>query len=246
MFFYKIMNENDRHQLQLIVYNEMPALPESERPDQRILRDGPAACSTLELLQIIIGGHDAERVARELLSHCQDERGIAIRPIGELTAYVNGLGHKKALQLKASIEFGRRMLTGTLRKQPLIKTPADAAHLLIPEMSLLEQEEVRVMMLNSRNHVLGVTTVYRGSINSASMRVAELFREAIRQNALNVIIAHNHPSGDCSASQDDLITTKEMIKAGKLLECQVLDHLIIGHGSFLSIKEHHAVFDERV
>jgi DNA repair protein RadC len=126
----------------------------------------------------MIGGRDAERIARQLLNEYQDIKTIATRSIIELTKRIRGLSLRRASQLKASIELGRRLPLLATETKPQIRTPADAAQLLIPRLSLLEQEEVHVVLLDTRNRVLGITAVYRGSLNAASMRVSELFREA--------------------------------------------------------------------
>ena len=105
------------------------------------------------------------------------------------------------------------------------------------DMGTLEQEEVHTMLLDTRNRVLSSSMLYRGSLNAASMRLGEIFKEAVRANAAAVIVAHNHPSGDPSPSTDDVRVTRELVKAGKLLEIDVLDHIIIAHNRFTSLKE---------
>lgn len=224
-------------QLPLVVYDPPAALPDTEQPSARLLRDGPAACSTLELLQVILGGPQAERAARELLAHCRDLRSIALRSPHELATSIHGLGEKKAALVKASLELGKRMMTHMPEVRPQIKTPADAARLLMPEIGHLEQEEVWVMMLDSRNRMIGMSRVYRGCLSAANMRVNELFREAIRNNAASIVVAHNHPSQENSPSSDDVFTTKEIVKAGKLLDIECVDHLVCCAMSFCSLKE---------
>jgi DNA repair protein RadC len=220
-----------------VIYNEPEALPPAERPQARILRDGPAVCSTLELLQVVIGGADAERAARSLLDRCQDLRGIARHSVNELAGMTHGLGQGKAAQLKAGLELGRRLFAVTDSPRPQIKTPADAAQLLIPLLSLLDQEEVHTMQLDTRNRVMSITLLYRGSLNSASMRVGEVFKEAIRVNAAALVIAHNHPSGDPSPSAEDIHVTKTLVSAGKLLDIEFLDHIVVGGPRYVSMKE---------
>jgi DNA repair protein RadC len=114
--------------------------------------------------------------------------------------------------------------------------------LLLGEMSVLEQEELRVVLLDTRNRVMSVETVYVGSLNAAIVRPAEVFREAVRRNACAVIVAHNHPSGDPTPSPEDIATTRAIIAAGQLLEIETLDHLIIGQG-WISLKERGLAFD---
>ena len=105
------------------------------------------------------------------------------------------------------------------------------------EMSLLQQEHLRVVLLDTKNHVLGTPTVYIGNLSMTMVRVSEVFREAIRQNAPAIIVVHNHPSGDPSPSPDDVAVTKRIVNAGKGLDIEVLDHLIIGQQRYVSMKE---------
>ena len=230
-------NQNHTGQLPLVAYEKPIELPDHEQPHARILRDGPTACSTMELLQVLIGGSDAERAARELLSRYQDLRSISLRTPYELAISIRGLGEKKAALLKASLELGKRMMTHMPETRPQIKTPADAARLLMPEIGHLEQEEVWVLLLDARNRMISMSRIYRGSLSSASMRVNELSREAIRNNAASIVVAHNHPSQDHSPSSDDVFTTKEIVKAGKLLDIECVDHLVCCAMSFCSLKE---------
>jgi DNA repair protein RadC len=122
-------------------------------------------------------------------------------------------------------------------ERPSITSPADAANLVMSEMSLLPQEELRIVLLDTRNRVQGIHTVYKGSLNTTMIRVAELFREAIRVNCNAIIVLHNHPSGDVSPSPEDVAITKDIVSAGKLLSIEALDHLIIGANRFTSLRE---------
>src|SRR5690606_25376200 len=108
---------------------------------------------------------------------------------------------------------------------------------------LLQQEELRLLALDTKHHVLATTTLYRGSVNSAPARVAEVFREAVRRNAVAIAPAHNHPSGDRSPSRDDIALTEAIVEAGALLQVDVLDHLVIGHGRWISMREQRLGFD---
>ena len=227
-------------QMPLVIYNDPAELPAHEQPRARLLSEGAPACSAAELLQVLIGGPSAERAARQLLEQCHDLHGIATRSAFELADLVHGLGHAKAAQLKASFEIGRRLFSQVRDARHQIRTPADAAHLLIPRLSLLEQEEVHVLLLDTRNRLICPTSlrIYRGNLSSASMRTCEVFREAIRHNAASIILAHSHPSGDPSPSADDCACTKELVKAGRLLDITLADHIVIGHGSsYVSMRE---------
>lgn len=197
----KLNKPSIEEQLSLVVYANPPELPVQERPHARILREGPSACSTVELLQVLIGGPDAETAARQLLEQCHDLRGLAQKSIYELAQLVHGLGEGKASRLKASLELGRRLFTVAGEQRLLVKTPSDAAQLMMPKLALLEQEEVHVLLLDTRNRMIGQPVmVYRGSLNSANMRMCEVFREAIRHNAKSIVLFHNHPSLDPTPS----------------------------------------------
>ena len=149
----------------------------------------------------------------------------------------HGIGEAKAAQIKAAIELGRRLTLESNEERPTINSPADAAALVQYEMSALEQEHFRVLLLDTRNHVLDIVEVYRGSVNTSQVRVGEIFKAAIRRNASALIVVHNHPSGDPTPSPDDMAVTRAIVQAGKLLDAEVLDHLVIGQGRFVSMKE---------
>jgi DNA repair protein RadC len=121
-------------------------------------------------------------------------------------------------------------------ERPRIQSPEDAANLLTYEMGVLEQEHLKVMLLNNRNEVLQTVEVYRGSLNSSLVRIGEIFREAIRQNAAAIIVAHNHPSGDPTPSPEDIAVTRALVEAGRLVDIEVLDHIVIGRNRFVSLK----------
>ncbi|MFZ5915608.1 MAG: RadC family protein [Chloroflexota bacterium] len=213
----------------------LKGLPLKERPTQRVIHCGATAVSLTELLASLVGGAHQLEVADALVARYQTVGDIARAPVAELSTIKN-LGESGAARLKAALELGRRLLTESPDERPQIRTPADAANLLQAEMSLLEQEEVRVLVLDTRNRVLDSHTVYKGSLNTSLVRIGELFREAIRQNAAAVVVAHNHPSGDPSPSPEDIRLTEMLVEAGRLLDVEVLDHLIIGQ-RWVSLKE---------
>jgi len=221
-------------------------LPATERPRERLRDYGPGALSTAELLAIVLRtGASRESVlalASRLLSRHGGLVGLARAGFGEL-CQERGLGEAKAAQLKAAFELGRRLASAQPEERASVRTPQDVANLLLPEMGLLDQEELRVVLLNTRNQVLGVHTVYRGSVNTSLVRVGELFREAVRQNCPALVVVHNHPSGDPTPSADDVAMTKQAVEAGRLLDIDVLDHLVIGQQRFVSLKERRQGFE---
>lgn len=215
-------------------------MPKSERPRERLQRYGAQALSTAELLAIIlrtgVDGENVVRLAERLLVQFDGLPGLARASFGEL-CQVKGIGPAKVTQLKAALELGRRLLLATSEERPQVHSPADVAHLVGSEMALLPQEEFWVLHLDSRNRVLRVRKLYRGTLNQARVRVAEVFRDAIRDNAAAIIAVHNHPSGDPSPSPEDVTLTRDLVRAGKLLDVPLLDHLIIGLGRWVSLKE---------
>jgi DNA repair protein RadC len=162
--------------------------------------------------------------------------GLHRTPFEELITE-HGIGEAKAAQIKAAIELGRRLQLESPGERPTINSPADAAALVSYEMSVLEQEHLRVFLLDTRNHVIDIVEVYKGSVNSSQVKVGELFKAAIRRGATAIIVAHNHPSGDPTPSPDDVAVTRAIVQAGKLLDVDVLDHIVIGQGRWVSLKE---------
>ena len=215
-------------------------LAESERPRERLARLGPQALNTSELLAILLRvglkGENAVQVGQRLLQTFGGLRGLHQASFDEMKSQ-RGLGEAKAAAIKAAIELGRRLSFEAPEERPVINSPADAAALVQYEMSALEQEHFRVILLNTRNQVLDIVELYHGSLNSSMIRVGEVFKPAVRRNAASVIIIHNHPSGDPTPSPDDIAVTKAIVKAGKLLDIEVLDHVVIGQGRFVSLKE---------
>jgi DNA repair protein RadC len=224
--------------LQVQTPYELPRLkllPLREQPAYRVAQNA-IACSLAELLAAVIGGAHQIETAEALLARFGDLRGLFQAHIAEI-ASVHGIGQQTAIRLKAALALGQRLLDPA-EEQPAIHSPADAAALVQHEMSLLEQEYLRVILLNTRNRVIGIEEIYHDSLNSSQVRVGEIFKPAIARMAAAVIICHNHPSGSTDASPNDVAITKAFVEVGKLIDITVLDHLIIGSGGrWLSMKE---------
>ncbi len=212
----------------------------TERPRERLALLGPQALTNAELIAILlrvgVEGENAVQLAQRLLQHFGGLGGLHRAPFEELVNQ-HGIGEAKAAQIKAAIELGRRLTLESPSERPSIHSPQEAAALLQYEMSALEQEHLRVLLLDTRNHVLDIVEVYRGSVNTSQVRVGEVFKAAIRRNATAILVAHNHPSGDPTPSAEDVAVTRALVQAGKLMDVEVLDHLIIGQGRFVSLKE---------
>ena len=149
----------------------------------------------------------------------------------------------KACQILAGIELGRRVASLTPEERVTITTPSDLATLFMAEMSSFDREHLRVATLSTRNQVLGIEDLYSGSVNAALIRPAEVFATAVRRNAPQIAIVHNHPSGDPTPSDEDVAITRTLIEAGKLLDIEIVDHLIIGQGRYVSMREKKLGFD---
>jgi DNA repair protein RadC len=219
---------------------------EAERPRERLAHYGAGALSTAELLAIIlrvgVRGINVIDLSQHLLVRFGGLTGIARAGFRELCTE-KGLSTAKVAQLKAALELGRRLQLESPLERPQILSPADAANLVMVEMQSLEQEHLKVILLDTKHRVVETPTIYKGSLNASIVRVGELFREAIRANAAAVIVAHNHPSGDPTPSREDLAITRQMVEAGQLLDINVLDHIVIGQGRFVSLLERGEKFD---
>ena len=218
----------------------MRDMAEHDRPRERLVKVGAEVLSTAELLAIVLRsglpGENVLRLAERLLIQFDNLPGLARASITELTE-ANGIGPAKAAEIKAALEIGRRLVATAPEERPRVSSPDDAFHLLKSEMMFLDQEHLRLILLDTRNRVLRTPTIYVGSLNTSVIRVGELFRAAIRENAAAFIIAHNHPSGDPSPSPEDINVTRQIVQAGKLLDVDVLDHIVIGRNRYVSLKQ---------
>jgi len=214
-------------------------LPKDIRPRERLAAAGPHSLSNGELLAIILGTgthrESALTLANRLLSP-SGLRYLAEASVEELSS-IKGIGPAKAAQIKAALEMGKRMAASSSEARPSVCSPRDASNLVMEDMRYLDRESFRVILLDTKNHVLGIETVSLGSLNASIVHPRELFRHAIRRSAAAVILVHNHPSGDPTPSREDLEITRRIRDAGQLLGIDVLDHLVIGDNRFVSLKE---------
>ena len=221
-------------------------LPPNERPRERLALHGAGALSAAELIGVLWGSgthsHSSFDAAADALRRHESLIGLARATDVEL-AKVPGVGPVRAAQLSAAFELGRRVVTDWPQGRWTVRSPRDVGDRLVPQMGYLEREELRVVLLNTRNAVLRQVTVYQGNVSSSLVRIGELFRDAIRLNAAGVILVHNHPSGDSTPSPDDLRLTAEALAAGRLLDIQLLDHLIVAGDGFVSLRDRGVAFD---
>lgn len=220
--------------------------PQFERPRERLAIHGAAALSAAELIGVLWGtgthGLSAVEAASDALRRHEGLVGLARATDVELEA-VPGVGPVRAAQLAAAFELGRRVVTDWPHSRWTVRAPSDVGERLVPQMGYLEREELRVVLLNARNVVLRLVTVYQGNVSSSLVRIGELFRDAVRLNAAGLILVHNHPSGDPTPSPDDLRLTSEALAAGRLMDIQLLDHLIVAGDGFVSLRDRGVTFD---
>ena len=215
-------------------------LPTEERPRERLRNYGPQALSNAELLAIILRtGTTRDNVlemAGKLLAKYGGLSGLMRAEFGEFCNEY-GLGEAKASQLKAALEIGRRLGMMQSDEKYQIKSPADAANLVMMEMTYLDHEQMRILILDTKNQVVDNISRYQGTVNSSVLRAAEIFRPAITRNCPGVIICHNHPSGDPTPSPEDISVTEQLVQAGRVLDIELVDHLVFGNHRFVSLKE---------
>jgi DNA repair protein RadC len=221
-------------------------LPPAERPRERLELRGAAGLTAAELIGLLWGsggrGRSAVDLAADALARFDGLTGLA-RAAGPELEQVPGVGAARAAQLQAAFELGRRLLADWPAGRWSIRSPRDVADRLVLQMGRLEREELRIVILNTKNVVLRVVTAYQGNVSASLVRVGELFRDAVRLDAAGVILVHNHPSGDATPSPDDLHLTAEALAAGRLLDIDVLDHLVIGHDAYVSLRDRGVSFD---
>lgn len=207
--------------------------PPGETPMARLMSVGTSALSTMELLGLVIGKSIQD--AQHIMSQFSDLSSLGRANVAELQL-VYGVGPALAARVLAAFELGRRNLS-SFEERPQIRSPSDAYNLVGPEMQDLEQEHMRLILLDTKNYVIAMPTLYIGSVNTSLVRTAEMFRLALKHNAVAMIVVHNHPSGDPTPSPEDVSLTTKVVEAGRYLDVEVLDHAIIGKGIFVSLKE---------
>ena len=222
----------------------MRCLPVDDRPCEKLLASGPQALTDAELMAIIIRSGSQQDTAlslcQRLLADDQNGNGLAVlqdKSLEELMCFP-GIGQVKAAQLKAALEIGSRAYcSNSHQKRVMIRSPQDAINLLEREMCQLSREELRIVLLDTRNRVLRICRIAEGGLAAAVIHPRDLFREAIRANAAALILAHNHPSGNSAPSHDDLDTTRRLVEAGDMMGVKVVDHIILAFGGSTSFRQ---------
>lgn len=215
-------------------------LPVNERPRERLLRYGAEGLSNSELLAIIlrtgIKNENIMNLSSRLLAQSGGLNGLLSLSLEEIMS-LKGLGEAKASQIIAIGELSKRFKSYKAGEQYKINQPKDVASLVMEEMKSFKEEHLRVVMLNTKNIVISSKDVSIGSLNSSIVHPREIFAEAIKKNSASIVICHNHPSGDPTPSSEDIQVTHRIKECGKLLGIDLLDHIIIGDGIYVSLKE---------
>lgn len=216
-------------------------LPEEERPREKLYRYGSKALSNPELLAIIIRTGSKEETAIEISQRllAMDKRGLALLAdisFEELTS-IRGIGKCKAAQILAAIELGKRISIACNMEKIKITSPLDVVNVLMEEMRYLKREHFKVVLLDTKNQIISIENVSIGNLNSSIVHPREVFKIAIRRSSASMILVHNHPSGDPTPSSEDISITKRLLESGKILGISILDHIIIGNKTYVSLKE---------
>lgn len=215
-------------------------LIEYTKPRERLEQLGEQALSNKELIAILLrtGTKDinVDSVAENLLAYSNGLYALKDLSLTEL-CHIKGIGRVKAIELKATIELGRRINQASQVKLGTIESSESAAKFLSDEMAHLKQEHVVVLFLNIKNHILQKKIMFIGSANRSVAEPREILRHALKIGATKIIVAHNHPSGNAEPSHEDKVFTQRLVDSGELVGVTVLDHIIIGDGEYVSFKE---------
>ncbi|WP_427338974.1 RadC family protein [Caloranaerobacter sp. DY30410] len=216
-------------------------LPEEERPREKLFKFGPKALSNSELLAIIIRTGNRKYTAIELSQRILSMDKSGLRYLTELTfeelTQLNGIGKCKAAQIIAAIELGKRLSSFNAESRIKVTCPHDVVNILMEEMRYLKKEYFKTILLDTKNNIIAIENTSIGSLNSSIVHPREVFKEAIKRSSASIIIVHNHPSGDPTPSKEDINITKRLVEGGKILGIDLLDHIIIGDGKYVSLKE---------
>ena len=227
-------------------YNPMIRdMPADMLPRERLLKLGANALSTNELIAILlrtgVKGENVITLSTKLLARVGGLSGLPEASVSDMSD-IHGISAVKACQVLAAIELGQRTASANPEHRPSINSPDDVNNIVGPEMAQLTQEKLRVLLLNTKNRVMAMRDVYQGTVNSASIRVSEILRPAVRENCPYIIVVHNHPSGDPTPSPEDILVTRRLNQSADMMDIELLDHIVIGQQSFVSMKQRNLGF----
>ncbi len=215
-------------------------LPEADRPREKLLKRGAEYLTDAELLALIIRTGNRERTAIELSQDILNYFGglqslinLSVEEIKE----IKGMGIAKGAQINALVELSKRLNRAVDNERTIIRGPGDVANYLMSELRYLKQEIFKIILLDTKSQIIAAPVISKGGLSSSIVHPREVFKEAIRRSSAAIILAHNHPSGIPEPSEDDIKITRRLIKSGEIIGIEVLDHIVIGDGKFLSLKE---------
>ena len=216
-------------------------IPEEERPIEKLLMNGPETLSNAELLAIILRtgtrGENIISLSTRILSEFNGLDGLLEAGLNEITS-IKGIKNIKASQIMAIGELVRRInMLNLVKERKSIVSPSDIAEVVMKEMVFLKQEVLKLIMLDTKNNIVGIKDVFKGSLNTSIVHPREIFKEALKKSSSSIIICHNHPSGDPTPSKEDINITIRLKECGKIMGIDLLDHLIIGNNKYISLKE---------
>jgi DNA repair protein RadC len=215
-------------------------IPAEDRPRERLRAFGVEVLSVRELVAILLGsgscGRGAIELADEVVSSLGSIRDLAGASIEKISR-VRGVGFAGACRIRAAVELGKRVVKSARGELKTVRCPADAAGLVMEDMRNLDREHFRVILLDSKNSVLGVETVSIGTVNASLVHPREVLKPALEKSATCIILVHNHPTGNVSPSREDILLTRRFEKCGRIIGIEVVDHIIVGDGRYTSMKE---------
>lgn len=221
-------------------HTRIKELPTDDRPRERLIQYGPEFLSPAELLAILLRTgterYSAIGMAEHLIKDFGGLRGVAQMNVEELSK-IHGIGPAKAAQIKAAIEFGRRLVSTSGEERYRVRSPQDVYNFLCLDLRDEKREHFIALLMDTKNGIMFRHTVSVGDLSSSIVHPREVFTEAIRRSAASLIVAHNHPSGDPTPSPEDVSVTRRLVEAGEVLGIDVLDHIVLGDNRYISLKE---------
>lgn len=221
-------------------------LPDSEKPREKLTRFGSEPLSDAELLAILLRTGNKNKTVLELAQEIIKNyglQGLAQMDAKDIQSEISGIGPAKAAELRAVFEIASRLQGKSINSKKQITGPEDVAEIMINKLQHLKQEHFYAILLTTKNTIISYEEISKGGLNIASIFPREVFNKAIKNSAAKMILVHNHPSGDPTPSSEDINLTNRLIEAGKLTGVRVLDHIIVGDGDYISLKEQGLIND---
>jgi DNA repair protein RadC len=220
-------------------------LPPEDRPREKLLSQGPGTLTNSELIAILLRVGSTKDTAVGLAQKILNQDGRGLKNLlgtgPEFLCGFHGVSDAKAAQLLAAVELGKRVSRLDPESKYKISSPGDVSNYVMEDMRYLKKEHFKTVLLDTKNQIIEVVTVSIGNLNSSIVHPREVFTEAIKKASASMILVHNHPSGDTKPSREDISITERLVEAGDIMGIKILDHIIIGDGSYLSFKEENII-----